>query len=54
MKTIHYLLSNFYGLISLKLPQKIPAVHLLRRNILIGSKTSFLIPERYYEHPRHF
>ena len=33
---------------------KAPAVDLLRMNTLKGTKTAFLTPKRYDEHPRPF
>jgi len=48
----HYLLSYFFN--TLKGTVKAPAVDLLRLNTLRGTKTVFLTPNRYDQHPCHF
>jgi len=50
-KTTHYLLSYFFWLNTLKGTAKASAVHLLRLNNPRGTKTVFLNPKRYEEHP---
>jgi len=52
--TTHYLLSYIFHLNTLKGTTKAPAVDLLRLNTLRGTKTAFLDPESYDEHPCPF
>ena len=50
-------LSNSFSHIfwlTLKGTSNAPAVDLLRLNTPRGTKTTFLTPKRYYEHPCHF
>jgi len=52
--TTHYLLSYIFRLNTPNSTAKIPTVDLLRLNTLRGTKTAFLDPESYDEHPCPF